>query len=85
MTPQGNRELPLRGQALRCLRKSNAMEGFLIILHLELTFAAEKPPPAYVFEQVALTAAEESGTCEWRVIRGGASKILSLNSPFPAN
>jgi hypothetical protein len=32
-----------------------------IIRHLELTFAAEKPPPAYVFEQVALTAAEESG------------------------
>jgi ribosomal protein S27E len=35
-----------------------------IIRHLELTFAAEKPPPAYVFEQVALTAAEESGTYE---------------------
>ena len=32
-----------------------------IIRHLELTFAAAKPPPAHVFEQVALTAAEESG------------------------
>ena len=35
-----------------------------IIRHLELTFAAEKPPPAYVFEQVALMAAEESGIYE---------------------
>ena len=32
-----------------------------IIDHLKLTFAAEKPPPSRVFEQVALTAAEESG------------------------
>ena len=32
-----------------------------IIRHLELTFAAAKPPPAQAFEQVALTAAEESG------------------------
>jgi hypothetical protein len=32
-----------------------------IIRHLELTFAAEKPPPVHVFEQVALMAAEESG------------------------
>jgi len=32
-----------------------------IIRHLELTFAAAKPPPAHVFEQVALTAAEEGG------------------------
>jgi hypothetical protein len=32
-----------------------------IIRHLKLTFAAEKPPPSHVFEQVALTAAEESG------------------------
>jgi hypothetical protein len=31
-----------------------------IIRHLELTFVAEKPPPAHVFEQVALMAAEES-------------------------
>jgi len=29
--------------------------------HLELTFVADKPPPSHVFEQVALTAAEESG------------------------
>ena len=32
-----------------------------IIDHLGLTFVAEKPPPAYVFEQIAFTAAEESG------------------------
>jgi hypothetical protein len=32
-----------------------------IIRHLELTFAAEKPPSAFVFEQVALLAAEGSG------------------------
>jgi len=31
-----------------------------IIRHLELTFVAEKPPPADVFEQPALMAAEES-------------------------
>ncbi len=31
-----------------------------IIRHLKLTFVAEKPPPAHVFEQVALTAVEES-------------------------
>ena len=35
-----------------------------IIRHLELTFVAEKPPPAHVFEQVALIAAEESGDYE---------------------
>ena len=32
-----------------------------IIDHLKLTFAAAKPPPSHVFEQVALMAAEESG------------------------
>jgi len=32
-----------------------------IIRHLELTFVAEKPPPADVFEQLALMGAEESG------------------------
>jgi hypothetical protein len=32
-----------------------------IIRHLELTFAAAKPPPAPAFEQVVLMAAEESG------------------------
>jgi hypothetical protein len=32
-----------------------------IIRHLELTFAAEKPPPAQAFEQVELMAAGESG------------------------
>jgi transposase len=32
-----------------------------IIDHLKLRFVADKPPPSHVFEQVALTAAEESG------------------------
>jgi len=32
-----------------------------IIDHLKLRFIAEKPPPAQVFEQVALTAAEGGG------------------------
>jgi len=32
-----------------------------IIDHLKLTFVADKPPPSHVFEQVALTATEESG------------------------
>jgi hypothetical protein len=32
-----------------------------IIDHLKLRFVAAKPPPSHVFEQVALTAAEESG------------------------
>jgi len=32
-----------------------------IIDHLKLTFVADKPPPSHVIEQVALTAAEESG------------------------
>jgi hypothetical protein len=31
-----------------------------IIGHLKLTFVAEKPPPAHVFEPAALRAAEES-------------------------
>jgi hypothetical protein len=35
-----------------------------IMRHLELTFAAEKPPPSHVFEPVALMAAEESGDYE---------------------
>jgi hypothetical protein len=35
-----------------------------IIRHLELTFIAEKPPPAHVFERTALMAAEESGEYE---------------------
>jgi len=29
--------------------------------HLKLTFAAAKPPPSYVFTEVALMEAEESG------------------------
>jgi hypothetical protein len=36
----------------------------VLIRHLKLTFVAEKPPPILVFEQVALTAAEESGDCK---------------------
>lgn len=35
-----------------------------ILEHLKLTFVAEKPPPAHVFEQVVLMAAEESGGYE---------------------
>jgi Transposase zinc-binding domain len=35
-----------------------------IIRHLELTFVAEKSPPAHVFEQVVLMAAEEGGDYE---------------------
>jgi len=35
-----------------------------IIRHLELTFASKKPPPAQIFEQVALMTAEESGEYE---------------------
>jgi hypothetical protein len=35
-----------------------------IIDHLKLTFVAAKLPPCYVFEQVALTTAEESGEYE---------------------
>jgi len=31
-----------------------------IIAHLKLTFVVAKPPPSHVFEQVALTAAEEN-------------------------
>jgi len=34
------------------------------IRHLKLTFVAEKPPPAHVFEQTALMAGEESGEYE---------------------
>ena len=32
-----------------------------IIDHMKLTFAAAKPPPPHVFEQVALIAAEKNG------------------------
>lgn len=34
-----------------------------IIPHLGSTFAAEKPPQVYAFEQVAPMAGEESGEC----------------------
>jgi len=56
---------------LRCPRCGGRMKvvAFLteyavvdrISRHLELTFAAEKPPPSHVLEQVVLMAAEESG------------------------
>jgi hypothetical protein len=54
-----------------------------IIRHLELTFVAEKPSPAHVFEQVALMAAEESGDYEYRVMpRGeGPSLVWPLSRP----
>jgi hypothetical protein len=35
-----------------------------LVRHLGLTFAAAKPPPAHVFEEVALITAEESGDYE---------------------
>ena len=35
-----------------------------IIRHLELTFVAEKPPPAYALEQVALMA--DASQHSWR-------------------
>lgn len=35
-----------------------------IIRHLALTFVAEEPPPAHVFEQTALMAGEVSGEYE---------------------
>jgi ribosomal protein S27E len=42
-----------------------------IIRHLELTFVAEKPPPAYAFEQVALMAAAAQHS--WRRVIGSMS------------
>ncbi len=42
-----------------------------IIRHLELTFAAEKPPPAHVFEQTALLAAASPHS--WRRVIGSIS------------
>jgi transposase len=42
-----------------------------IIRHLELTFVAEKPPPAYVFEQVALMA--DASQYSWRRTIGSMS------------
>ena len=53
-----------------------------IIRHLPLTFAAEKPPPAHVFEQVALMAAEESGDYEQRQILRGKRGLASFGR-FP--
>ena len=42
-----------------------------IIRHLELTFAAEKPPPAQAFEQVALMA--DASQYSWRRTIGSMS------------
>jgi len=41
--------------------------------HLKLTFAAVKPPPSHVFEQVVLMAAEESGSLSSFSRGGGIS------------
>jgi hypothetical protein len=49
----------------RKVRKANRVPVALaLIRHLELTFVAEKPPPAHIFMQVALMAAEECGDYE---------------------
>jgi hypothetical protein len=42
-----------------------------LIRHLELTFAAEKPPPVHVFEQVALPA--DASQYSWRRTIGSMS------------
>ena len=42
-----------------------------IIRHLELTFVAEKPPPAHTFEQAALMAAASQHS--WRHVIGSMS------------
>ena len=46
---------------MEAMRTSKAAVVDRIIDHLKLRFVAAKPPPSHVFEQVALTAAEESG------------------------
>jgi len=47
-----------------------------------LTFAAEKPPPAHAFEQVALMAAEGSGGYESRWFkRDEESAVARLTCP----
>jgi hypothetical protein len=53
-----------------------------IVRHLELTFVAEKPPPADVFEQVALIAAEESGEYEQPAIAREGNGLTSFG-PIP--
>jgi hypothetical protein len=47
-----------------------------------LTFVAEKPPPAHVFEQVALIAAEESGDYEYRVMPRGGGGLSRFGRVF---
>jgi hypothetical protein len=42
-----------------------------IMEHLKLTFVAEKPPPAHVFEQVALMA--DASPYSWRRTSGSMS------------
>jgi hypothetical protein len=46
---------------MEAMRTSKAAVVDHIIDPLKLRFVAAKPPPSHVFEQVALTAAEESG------------------------
>jgi hypothetical protein len=54
--------IKLRALILAFLTKYAVIDR--IIRHLELTFVAEKPPPAYAFKQVDLMAAEEIGEYE---------------------
>jgi len=57
-----------------------------IMEHLKLTFVAEKPPPAQIFEQVALIAAEESGDYDKRVMpRGGLSRFGRFSAVLTDN
>jgi hypothetical protein len=44
-----------------------------IMEHLKLTFVAEKPPPAHVFEQVALMA--DASQYSWRRTIGSMSEV----------
>jgi hypothetical protein len=43
-----------------------------LICHLTLTFAAEKPPSAHVFEQIAIMAADGGGS----LARAGAEEPI---------
>lgn len=54
-----------------------------IIRHLELTFVAEKQPPAHAFEQIALMAAEESGGYDLRRLGSGEWPVFYGPLPRP--
>jgi len=54
-----------------------------IIDHLKLRFVADKPPPSHVFEQVALTAAEDSGEYEQRVVSRGRWRAINRGISRP--